>query len=143
MADPIFESSKKLWATCIPHLSVDNVVFGFHDTQLKVLLLQIAADKQWILPGGYVQKHESVDDAVKRVLKERTGADDIFLHQFATFGDVNRSEAYFKDFPDDLWHKHGILIKLDNTRRGGAHKAPFLYKFDLVKYQQSLKGYSW
>jgi 8-oxo-dGTP diphosphatase len=109
ISEHVLKNSKELWATCIPHLSVDNVVFGFHDTQLKVLLLQINEGKDWILPGGYVRKNENVNDAVKRVLKERTGADNIFLQQFATFGDVNRSEAFFTDYPDDLWHKQRFI----------------------------------
>jgi 8-oxo-dGTP diphosphatase len=33
----------------------------------------------------------------------------------------------------------GILNKLEQTRKGGAHKAPYLYSFDLEKYQEALK----
>ncbi|WP_121247265.1 NrtR DNA-binding winged helix domain-containing protein [Mucilaginibacter phyllosphaerae] len=33
----------------------------------------------------------------------------------------------------------GILNKLETTRKGGAHKAPYLYSFDLEKYQDALK----
>ncbi|MFI5158089.1 MAG: NUDIX domain-containing protein [Sphingobacteriales bacterium] len=109
ISEQVLKSSEEFWATCIPHLSVDNVVFGFHNTQLKVLLLQINDGKDWVLPGGYVRKDENVNNAVKRVLKERTGADNIFLQQFATFGDVNRSEAFFKEYPDDLWHKQRFI----------------------------------
>jgi 8-oxo-dGTP diphosphatase len=34
----------------------------------------------------------------------------------------------------------GILKRLDETKKGVAHKAPYLYKFDLRKYQKALKG---
>jgi 8-oxo-dGTP diphosphatase len=34
----------------------------------------------------------------------------------------------------------GILKKLNETKKGVAHKAPFYYKFDLRKYQKALKG---
>lgn len=34
----------------------------------------------------------------------------------------------------------GILRALDEKRTGVAHKAPYLYSFDLRKYQQALKG---
>jgi len=34
----------------------------------------------------------------------------------------------------------GVLKKLNETKKGVAHKAPFLYKFDLRKYQKALKG---
>ena len=33
----------------------------------------------------------------------------------------------------------GILKKLDETKKGVAHKAPFLYRFDLRKYEKALK----
>ncbi|MDB5000256.1 MAG: hydrolase, partial [Mucilaginibacter sp.] len=33
----------------------------------------------------------------------------------------------------------GILNKLSQTRKGGAHKAPYLYSFDLENYQAALK----
>ena len=34
----------------------------------------------------------------------------------------------------------GILKRLNETKKGVAHKAPYLYKFDLRKYQKALKG---
>jgi 8-oxo-dGTP diphosphatase len=34
----------------------------------------------------------------------------------------------------------GILKKLNETKKGVAHKAPFYYKFDLRKYRQALKA---
>ena len=71
-------------------LSVDNVIFGFHDNQLKVLLLQSATDNVWMLPGGFIGKDEPLDKAAARVLSERTGLDDIFLQQFHAFGQSER-----------------------------------------------------
>jgi 8-oxo-dGTP diphosphatase len=39
--------------------------------------------------------------------------------------------------------RYDILIKLDESRKGGAHKAPDLYKFDTEKYEMALKdGFS-
>jgi len=34
----------------------------------------------------------------------------------------------------------GIIIKLNETRRIGAHRSPFLYKFDKEKYEEGLKS---
>jgi 8-oxo-dGTP diphosphatase len=75
----------------VPALSVDCVIFGFHDNQLKVLLLKIKQSDVWALPGGFVYKAEHVERAVVRVLKERTGLNNIFLRQFHLFGDPKRS----------------------------------------------------
>lgn len=72
-------------------ISLDCVVFGFHDNQLKVLLLRMKYSHEWALPGGFVGKYESVEQAAARVLKERTGLDNIFLKQFKVFSNPGRS----------------------------------------------------
>ena len=234
----LLELSPQLKKEFLPSISIDCVVFGFHDASLKVLLLQLKNTTKWGLPGGYLKRDEDLNEAANRILKDRTGAQDIYLNQFKTFGKRNRSEAFFKDFPDDLWHKqryvsiahyalidysivnpvvdtfseacewkdindlpefmmdhedilnaallqlrrdlnykpvgynllpekftmpelqklyeiildkklnrgnfyrkmtrYGILEKLNETRKGGAHKAPDLYKFDEEKYKAAL-----
>jgi ADP-ribose pyrophosphatase YjhB (NUDIX family) len=79
----------------LPSLSVDCVIFGFHENQLKVLLLKIKNAKEWALPGGFILKNEAVSESAKRVLKERTGLTEIFLQQFDVFGEPKRSDANF------------------------------------------------
>jgi hypothetical protein len=32
-----------------------------------------------------------------------------------------------------------ILERLKETKRGGAHKAPYLYRFDQKKYERAMK----
>jgi len=232
----------------LPSLSLDCVIFGFHQNQLKVLLLKMKNAKQWCLPGGFVFKNEDVDQAAKRVLKERTGLLEIFLKQFNVFGKPKRSDSNFHrevlrkdgiELRDGHWlfrrfvtigyyalveyshvnpkpdsfsdictwrdvndlpllmmdHRqivekaletlqlhlnyhpvgynllplkftmpelqklyetilnkeldrrnfqrtilsYGILRRLKEVKRGGAHKAPYLYSFDLRKYQRALK----
>lgn len=76
----------------LDHLSLDCVMFGFHDNQLKVLLLRMKKTNQWALPGGFVQEDESMEVAASRVLKERTGLDKIFLRQFHVFSDPLRTK---------------------------------------------------
>jgi len=234
--------------TYLPSLSLDCVIFGFHQNQLKVLLLKIKNAKESALPGGFILKNEDVDQAAKRVLKERTGLAEIFLQQFNVFGQPQRSDASFHrkilkrdgiELPGDHWlfrrfvtigyyalveyshvnpepdsfserctwhdiddlpelmldHReildkaleilrqhlnyhpvgynllpqkftmpelqklyetilnkkldrrnfqrkilsYGILRRLKEVKKGVAHKAPYLYSFDLRKYQQALK----
>ncbi|MBL4678043.1 MAG: NUDIX hydrolase [Mucilaginibacter sp.] len=220
------------------HISIDCVVFGFHEGQLKVLMLKSNNEEAWYLPGGFVLNEEPIEQAANRILKERTGIDEVFLRQFHVFGDPNRTkfhnEAYkenaffnqrfisigyyalvdfvdVKPMPDafseictwrdlndlptfQLDHEHifrtaldtlrlqlnyqpigynlmpqeftmpelqklyetildkkldrrnfqrrilafGILDKLEQTRKGGAHKAPYLYSFNLENYQAAL-----
>jgi 8-oxo-dGTP diphosphatase len=228
----------------LPHLSIDCVIFGFHEDQLKVLLLQWKETERWCLPGGFILKKEHIDQAAIRILKERTALNNIYLQQFHAFGDPERERkkhgvkkpvsvkgkswimdrfitiGYWalvefskanptpdqfsmackwwdvnkipplildhndivekaltslrinlNDYPvgkDLLPEKFtmpelqrlyetifgktldrrnfqkkmlsfGILERLKERKQGGAHKAPFLYRFDQKKYQQALK----
>ena len=78
-----------------PGLSTDCVIFGFHDNQLKVLLIKTKYSEDWALPGGFVRVDESIDEGAVNVLQRRTGLKGIFLRQFATFGKVNRNPIAF------------------------------------------------
>jgi len=80
------------YANFLNHISLDCVVFGFHDNQLKVLLIRRKYTKQWALPGGFVREDESIEIAATRVLQERTGLDDIFLKQFNVFSEPERAK---------------------------------------------------
>jgi 8-oxo-dGTP diphosphatase len=74
----------------IQQLSIDCVIFGFHENQLKVLLFKWKNIDYWALPGGFVFQNESIDEAVNRILEERTGIKNIYLELFNIFGDTNR-----------------------------------------------------
>ncbi len=90
--------AEQIKATCIPHLSLDCVIFGYdlNQQRLKVLLLKNKRSKSWALPGGFIQFNENLDVAANRILSERTGAENIYLKQFQVFGDLNRSESYYQ-----------------------------------------------
>jgi ADP-ribose pyrophosphatase YjhB (NUDIX family) len=74
----------------LPHIAYDSVVFGFSKGKLKILLMEYHATGWFALPGGFVEKTENLEDAVKRGLFERTGLKEIYLEQFHTFGDLDR-----------------------------------------------------
>src|SRR3954471_14631335 len=73
------------------HLSIDCVIFGYHERQLKVLLLKWKNSNKWTLPGGFIKLDETLDEAATRILTERTGLSELFLQQFHTFGEPRRS----------------------------------------------------
>ena len=45
---------------------------------------------KWCLPGGFIDIHEDLDEAPKRILKKETNVEDIYLEQLYTFGSVKR-----------------------------------------------------
>ncbi|MGD8778016.1 MAG: NUDIX domain-containing protein [Ignavibacteria bacterium] len=83
------KSSRKI----VKNLSTDCVVFGFDNSQLKVLLIKLAVEPgkgKWALPGSNILQNEDLDSAARRVLYELTGLDNLYMEQFHTFGNVNR-----------------------------------------------------
>lgn len=77
-------------------ISVDCVIFGFDNNELKVLLIKSDLkefDNEWSLLGDLIHLNEDPDAASYRVLKEKTGLDNVFLEQVHTFGDVGRHPA--------------------------------------------------
>jgi 8-oxo-dGTP diphosphatase len=74
-------------------LTVDCVVFGFDEGELKLLLIERGLEPfkgRWALPGGFVRVEETIDDAARRELSEEAGLTNVFLEQLYTFGDVDR-----------------------------------------------------
>src|SRR5438874_6322421 len=74
-------------------LTVDCVVFGFDEGELKVLLIERALEPfkgKWALPGGFVRVDETLDEAARRELEEEAGLRNVFLEQLYTFGAVHR-----------------------------------------------------
>lgn len=233
------------------NVAVDNVIFGYHEKELKVLLQQPFAVDKWTVTGGYIKKTESIEEAADRIAFSRTGLKGLFFQQFRSFGSPTRGkdsgfsaknlkEISGIDVATDSWifdyfvsigfytltefskvevskspleaeckwwpindlppmmfdHKHiigealkalrfhiahfpigyellsekftlpeihslyetilgkslddrnfakrlmatGIIIKLNETKKIGAHRSPFLYRFDKEKYEEGLKS---
>lgn len=74
-------------------ISVDCVIFSFHEKKLKVLLIK--SDLKEFkglnsLIGDLIKPNEDLDAASYRILWERTGLRDVYLSQVHTFGGVHR-----------------------------------------------------
>lgn len=77
-------------------VSVDCVVFGYHQDELKVLLIQrgVAPYKgSWALPGDLVYPNENIDVAASRVLQDLTGVSNLYMEQTKVYGRVDRHPA--------------------------------------------------
>jgi len=102
-------------------LTVDCVVFGFDEGDLKLLLIQRGIEPfagKWALPGGFVRLEESLEEAALRELQEEAGVSRVYLEQLFTFGDLKRDPrervvtvAYY------------ALVKLSDHRVKGATDA--------------------
>lgn len=80
----------------IQQLSIDCVIFGYQEKQLKVLVPKIDFKGDfWALPSGFIYQDEDIDEAARRILQERTGIKDIYLEQFLVFGKSGRNSVDF------------------------------------------------
>lgn len=73
--------------------TVDCIIFGFDEGELKILLIQRNEEpyKGWFaLPGYFVEKTEAIESAAQRILYESTGLRGIYMEQFYTFGALGR-----------------------------------------------------
>lgn len=76
-----------------PALTVDCVVFGLDDRELKVLLIRRKHSPfagRWAFPGGFIGVGETPEEAARRELEEETGLKKIYLEQLYTFGEPDR-----------------------------------------------------
>jgi 8-oxo-dGTP diphosphatase len=116
------------------NVSIDNVIFGYHKKELKVLLQRPPDFEDWTVSGGYIRKTETIDEAASRIAHERTGLKNLYLRQFKAFGSPDRTanSAISKHL------KHGVVdfkISEDNWTREYFVSVGFytLTEFDLVK----------
>ncbi len=95
-----------------PHVSVDCVVFGFDGEKLKILLIERTIEEQNFsdkkLPGSIIFEEEDLDEAATRILNELTGLKNIYLSQFHSFGNPNRT----KNLRDRNWLERLTKMKI-------------------------------
>ena len=77
-------------------LSVDCVIFGYYNDEVRILLIERGAEpyiNTWALPGDLVGVEEDLNRSAYRILTHLTGLVDIFMEQFQAFGAVDRHPA--------------------------------------------------
>ncbi len=88
-----------------PFVAVDSVIFTIIENKLNVLLIKIKYghfEGEWGIPGGRVRMNETLEEAARRELLEKTGLREVYLEQLYSFGELKRdprariiSVAYF------------------------------------------------
>jgi 8-oxo-dGTP diphosphatase len=74
-------------------ISVDSVVFGYTEGELKVALIKRNKNPfvgMWAIPGGFMEGTETVEETALRELKEETGITEVYLEQFHVFNKLGR-----------------------------------------------------
>jgi 8-oxo-dGTP diphosphatase len=104
-------------------VSVDCVILGYDEKELKVLLIKSDLEEFSglnSLLGDLVKPNEDLDTAPYRILKQRTGLNNVYLEQVQAFGGITRhpsgrviTVAYFSLI--DINHNQ---LKLNNNALG-------------------------
>ncbi|WP_299217939.1 NUDIX domain-containing protein [uncultured Aquimarina sp.] len=79
------------------YVAVDCIIFGFEDGKLKLLVFnrKINPFKDSLsLIGSFVKIGESVSEASKRVLKESTGIQNVYMKELKTYSSVDRDPGF-------------------------------------------------
>lgn len=74
-------------------VTADCAVFGFQEGVLKVLLIQRQTDPYkgyWLLPGGFINSHQSAEEAMDNVLLNLTGIKNVHHEQVKCYTAVDR-----------------------------------------------------
>lgn len=74
-------------------VTVDAVIFSYHEGELKILLIKRAFEPfidTYALAGGYLLDNETAEEGVLRKLKEETNVELDYLEQLRTFTKIDR-----------------------------------------------------
>jgi 8-oxo-dGTP diphosphatase len=115
-----------------PNLTIDCAIFGYHNGELQLLLVKNKIVTKWCLPGGFVRKDESLDQAATRITAERTGIDNLFLKQFKAFGDPGRNDPRGAFEADQLFELAGLTLDDDTWLTGETVSVGFYAITDIV-----------
>ncbi|MTB40143.1 MULTISPECIES: NUDIX domain-containing protein [unclassified Providencia] len=80
-----------------PLVTVDGVLFTYHEETLKVLIVERANypnKGMWGLPGGFIDETQdkTLEHAILRKLKEKTGVIPPYIEQLCTIGNDSRDK---------------------------------------------------
>jgi 8-oxo-dGTP diphosphatase len=117
------------------YLSVDCVILGYEEEELKLLLYPrgFAPEQgKWSLLGGFVDEDETIDNAALRVLYNTTGLKEIYLEQVHSFSEPDRDPG-----ARVVSMAYVALVKIiqqdkDLVREYGAHWWPLSKLPDLI-----------
>jgi 8-oxo-dGTP diphosphatase len=101
-----------------PAVTVDIIIFSLVEDDLNVLLIKrkfAPYSGMWAIPGGFLERGESLEQAAVRELAEETGITNVHIEQLYAFGDPGRDPrmqvvtiTYFTLVPiDSVPHRPG------------------------------------
>jgi len=137
-------------------VAVDCIIFGYDilEKELKLLLFKRLfepAKGSWSLAGGFVEPHESLDNAASRILRNLTGLESVYMKQSFAYGEIERdpgdrviSIAYFalitiRDINRELAEKNGVSWRSLSLLPDLIFDHPLMVKQALIDLQNQIR----
>ncbi|MDX1762286.1 MAG: NUDIX domain-containing protein [Christiangramia sp.] len=104
------------------YVATDCIIFGFQEGKLKLLVFRRRVEPlrgEWSLIGSFVRLDEDLEVAGRRVLKETTGLENVYMQQLRSYGKKDRDPGYrcisiaqyalirIDDYDEKLVEEHG------------------------------------
>tara|TARA_R100000935_G_scaffold10873_1_gene21759 strand:- start:32757 stop:33461 length:705 start_codon:yes stop_codon:yes gene_type:complete len=112
------------------YAATDCIIFGFDSVNLKLLVFKrndMPLIGEWSLIGSFIKPNEDVSEAGKRVLKEITGLENIFMEELKVYSSIQRDPRFrcisiaqyalmsIDSVTDKVVHRHGAQwCNIDN-----------------------------
>lgn len=114
-----------------PNLTVDCAIFGYHGGELQLLLVKNKIFTKWCMPGGYVHKDETLEQAAARITADRAGIGNLFLKQFKAFSEPDRNHQVSVD-EDKFFELTGLRVDDKNWLNGPTVSVGFYAITDIT-----------
>ena len=74
------------------NISIDTVIIGYHQRSLKILLEKPQfSEHEWMLPGGYIRRDQTAEEAAQKIVQDRTRLKGLTLQQYMIYSSPGRT----------------------------------------------------
>ena len=116
-----------------PHLSVDGIIKLYDENDIFkgiVFIQRLNSPHGIALPGGFVDIGESVEDALKREMKEEVSLDVTIESLLGIYSDPNRDPRFHTASAVYICHSYGVPLAADDA------KEVYIYKYYDIPYDE-------
>ena len=110
--DPVTRVPSDIWTTVVSNVPIPSVDLVVRTNQGVILARRQnePAKGEWFVPGGRIQKGESLEEAVHRVAREELGVDVVIEEELGAY-DHRYETADVEDVGGKHYVAHGYVVR--------------------------------